>query len=59
LKVKILKPIFIEGKPKKPGETIEVPDVLGHELVYSGKCVKVGSEKAEVPEEPKKEKSKK
>ena len=38
MKVKLLKNVFIKGKLKKKGESVDVDDTLGRELVNWGKA---------------------
>ena len=59
MKLKVVKSIFVDGKSKKVGEIIDLPDPIANEMIYLGKCVKIGKEPVTVPEETPKAKSKK
>lgn len=41
MKIKVLRNFLIEGKLKKEGKVIEVPNALGTELIFANKAEKV------------------
>jgi hypothetical protein len=41
VKIGVLRPFYLHGKPTEPGEVVEVPEYLARDLVAIGKATRV------------------
>ena len=47
MKVRVLRPFWLNGEPRAIGAVVDVPDALGLEVVYGGKAERVKDPPAE------------